>query len=75
MGKWGNGEIWKSADSEIPDFPYIIIMQGDPELVCGLHVLCFPGSAEKPLIAPRFGCLQCSEISDSAEEPLIGMRW
>ena len=33
------------------------------EIVCILHVLCFPGSAEKPLIAPRFGCLQCSEIS------------
>ena len=38
-------------------------VQGDPKEDCGLHVLYFPGSAEKHLIASRFGCLQCSEIS------------
>ena len=50
-------------------------VQGDPKEDCGLHVLYFPGSAEKHLIASRFGCLQCSEISDSTEELLIGVRW
>ena len=43
-------------------------VQAPPKEYCGLHVFCFPGSAEKPLIAPCFGCLQCSEISDSTEE-------
>ena len=41
--------------------------KGFQKIVCILHVLRFPGSAEKPLIAARFGCLQCSEISGSAK--------
>jgi hypothetical protein len=39
------------------------LLQALPKPVCGLHVLCFSGSAEEPLIAPRFGFLQSSEIS------------
>ena len=52
---------WKALDEIYK------IYKGFQKIVCILHVLRFPGSEEKPLIAARFGCLQCSEISGSAK--------
>ena len=41
------------------------------KIVCILHVSCFPGSAEKPLIAARRCGLQCSEISARRSDEVL----